>query len=381
MATNKNNLVDPEGPKSLDVHKLALSRELLDDIELSRLGNEQLLLKASRLARLVDEPETRQWLAFELNGYQNTPEARRYMDAFNRWSDRSASQGYWQAFASLGAWADAMRSEIQQLRVPDVSVSISSANPNEWVTGRGYYDASKVPDVSAASSGVMTRMQSCTRTIAQLREIQARIIAAVHDFAVRTYYRFAFSGASESIFRQHQVEIDHLLRRDARDVIEKIPSITARLGEGDREAVSQALNSCRRMIKAFADAVQPPEDREVEEGGATYQIGNDKVLNRIQYCLSQTCSSGGRRDRLNRNLRLLWDRCSAGSHADVTPDEARDVFLQTYLTLGEILRARGSSSSPGPTKTGAQPAVAPADPAAGTPKSHRGAGNVRRARR
>ncbi|MFF1401026.1 hypothetical protein ACFVZD_45855 [Streptomyces sp. NPDC058287] len=33
----------------------------------------------------------------------------------------------------------------------------------------------------------------------------------------------------------------------------------------------------------------------------------------------------------------LYARCSAGTHAEVTIDEARFIFLQTYIVLGEIL--------------------------------------------
>jgi hypothetical protein len=47
--------------------------------------------------------------------------------------------------------------------------------------------------------------------------------------------------------------------------------------------------------------------------------------------------SSSRRDRLNKNLGALYDRVSAGVHADVTVDEAQALVLNTYLLLGEIL--------------------------------------------
>jgi hypothetical protein len=49
-------------------HTIELAADLLDDIELSRLKAEELLLKAARLARLVDDSETGKWLRFELYG-------------------------------------------------------------------------------------------------------------------------------------------------------------------------------------------------------------------------------------------------------------------------------------------------------------------------
>jgi hypothetical protein len=68
-------------------------------------------------------------------------------------------------------------------------------------------------------------------------------------------------------------------------------------------------------------------------------IGSDKVLNRINLYLRDNLSSETRRDRLNKTIRLIHDRSSAGSHSDITLDEARSLFLQTYIILGEILQA------------------------------------------
>lgn len=336
MTKLKKTLSTIESSKSLEMHKIALARELLDDIELSRLGPEQLLLKASRLARLLEDSNTREWIEFELRGYANTESGRHYMTTFNRWIDVKTQSGYWQPLASLGAWLIAMQSEIQQLRIPDVNVSISSSNPHERVTGM---EGSNIAKVSEPVSTILTRLEYRTKAVAQLRQIQSRVLAEIHSFAVSAYYGLAFQRVAESIFRDHQEAIDDLIRTHAGDVLEKIPAITARLSEGDPEAISQALNSCRRMIKAFADAVQPAQSIEVKDGDETYSIGTDRVLDRIKYFLSQRCSSKTRRDRINKNLRAVWDRASAGTHSDVTPDEGRTLFLQCYLTLGEILTA------------------------------------------
>jgi hypothetical protein len=69
-----NRISDPEDRQDLDSHKISLATELLEDVELSRMSVEQLLLKAFRLARLVEDDRTKLWLGFELHGYQNTPQ-------------------------------------------------------------------------------------------------------------------------------------------------------------------------------------------------------------------------------------------------------------------------------------------------------------------
>jgi hypothetical protein len=319
---------------SLSAHRIELARELLDDIELSRLAPEQLLLKAMRLARIGNDAQVRKWLYFELFGYINSEEGRKYMSMMGRWTEKPKDLGYWMPLAAINGTIAAMQTQIQQPQVPNVQVSLSSANPSEYVTSIG---GSNAAGLSIPINAVLTRLNYLTNSITTLSGIRSRVLARVHLFVTKVYYGLVFSGAAESIFQNHQVAIDNLLRETAPDVLEKIPSISDRLAAGDKEAVSQAMNSCRRMIKAFADAVYRPSDSPVIIDGENYEVGEDNYLNRIKLFLRDKCASDSRRDRLNQSLRRINERASAGTHDDVTAGEARALFLNTYLTLGEIL--------------------------------------------
>jgi hypothetical protein len=229
-----------------------------------------------------------------------------------------------------------MQSQLQQLQVPSIQFAPSSANPNEFVTGWG---GAHVQSLKAPAEGVLNRLQALTTAVGTLSSIRSRVLAATHAFVADAYYRLAFADLARTIFDAHEASVATLLRASAPEAFDKVPAIVERLLAGDPEAVSQALNSCRRMIKAFADALYPPSDASVTVDGQAYQIGSDKVLNRIQLFLKSRCKSDSRAERLNKNLRQLHERASAGSHADVTVDEARNLFLQTFMTLGEILSA------------------------------------------
>ena len=335
---------------SLASHRVELARDLLDDIELSRLGPEALLLKARRLSRLMEAVEVDEWLRYELNGYSNTVVGRKYMTRFGRWTDEKNDLGYWQPLAGIEGTIAAMQVQIQQLKVPDVQFAPSSSNPNEYVLGFGVAEKFTEP-----AKNVLGRLNMLTSAVSTLRSIRSRTLAALHDFVTGTYYELAFSSLAESVFSDHKTAIDSLLAASAGDAIKKVPAIYGRLSEGDPEAISQALNSCRRMIKSFGDAVYPGKEGSVEVEGQSYQVGSDKVLNRIKLYLRDRCSSSSRRDRLNKNLRDIYDRASAGSHSDVNGDEARSLFLATYLSLGEILLASGAQA--GEVKHVEQPVV------------------------
>jgi hypothetical protein len=189
---------------------------------------------------------------------------------------------------------------------------------------------------------VLIRLQSLTTAVSILSSIRSRVLAAVHDFAVSSYHRLAFSGLAESIFEKHRKAVEELIRSIAPDILLKVPAVYDRLSAGDPEAISQGMNTLRRIIKSLADRVYPASDQPIQIDGQRYEVGTDKVLNRIKLFLLARCPSESRRDRLNRSLRDIHERTSVGAHSDISATEARSLFLNTYLALGEVLEFVGT---------------------------------------
>ncbi len=160
--------------QSMPAHRLSLARELLDDIEMSRLAPESLLLKASRLARLLEASEIQEWLDIELKGYLDVsvgklvPNAIKHGLRTGRTTNLKASQpgvninGYWQPYAGLLAWIRAMEAELQSLKVPNINYAPSSANPQEYVGGMF---GTNITAAIAPVTSVMQRMQTLTAEI------------------------------------------------------------------------------------------------------------------------------------------------------------------------------------------------------------------------
>ena len=97
------------------------------------------------------------------------------------------------------------------------------------------------------------------------------------------------------------------------------------------------MATCRRVLHAFADAVQPPTAEKLAYGDELIDAGPDKYLNRLRYFLKQRCTSESREKRLRQTLVNLHEQFSAGTHATVTSEEARALFVILYVTLGEVL--------------------------------------------
>ncbi len=322
--------------ESISAHRLALACELLDDLELSRLGPEALLLKATRLARLMDAPDIKEWLDFELRGYQNAAGAayERWVEATGRLTDRAKQIGYLHSLAGINAWIQAMEAELRSLRVPDLQFSIPP------ITGEFLAGLSTQANINAATApigNVMQRMATLTQGIAHLKGIASRVIGLLHDFVSKSYYELAFRGLAESIFEAHRKEIDALLAKAAGDSLQKIPAIAQRLAEGDPEAISQALTTGRRVLATFADSIQPPQDEPLNLGGTPHEATGEKYLNRLKYFIAMHCTSEKRKQRLQDTVSHLNTRFAAGVHADFTAEEARALFVILYVTLGEIL--------------------------------------------
>ena len=297
-------------------HVLELSRELLDDIELGRLNADKLLLKCSRLARLAGSEEIRKWLQFEMQGFSsNDPVALLYMSRTGRWTNRTENKGYWGPLAQQEASIEAQKAQLAASKLDSISGDLTVLS---------------LRNLSAIQSSI-------TSNISTLSGIRSRVLGLLHTFVTGVYYEREFANLVESTFEKYKKNVDALISQHAGDVLSKIPAVISRLQEGEEEAISQALTTCRRILEAFADAIYPASGETVELGGNTLKLDASKHQNRLNAYIASRTESTSRRVKLRQNLSNLFDRVSSGVHKDVTSEEAFALFLNVYLFLGEVL--------------------------------------------
>jgi hypothetical protein len=302
--------------QSKSEHILELAKELLDDIELSRLSAEALLLKASRLARWVGSEEIKYWISLEMKGYNSSNDiSLKYMGKTGRWTKKEENKGYWGPLAQHEAAIEAENIKLRSISTPDTS--------GDW--------ALRVMQMH------QQELSSTTSYISKLSGIKSKVLAHLHSFVTDVYYEKEFDSLSESIFEKYKGDIDTLIADHAGNVLEQIPSVMSRLSEGDQESISQALATVRRIIDSFADSIFPPTDETINIGGNEVTLGANRHQNRINAFVHQRTESKSRKTKIRQNLSNLYDRVSTGVHKDVTAEEARSLFLNTYLLLGEVL--------------------------------------------
>ncbi|PWI28926.1 hypothetical protein DI383_14300 [Flavobacteriaceae bacterium LYZ1037] len=297
-------------------HIINLSKEIMDDIELSRLDAQAILLKTTRLSRYVDNEIIRKWLRFEMQGYNSKDEVSlKYMTKTGRWTDKKNNKGYWIPLSQIEASIESQKQKLSLTRIPDTSGD----------------------KALLVISSVKNSMSTSTDMISKLGGVKSRVISLLHDFATNVYYEKTFDSLAESIFDKYKEDIDLLIAENSGDIIEQIPSVINRLSDGDKESISQALTTCRRIIDSFSNHIFPASDETIEIGGNTLSLKKDKVQNRLNAFIHLNSDSASRKKKLRQNLSNLYERVSVGVHSDVDEQEARSLFFNTYLLLGEIL--------------------------------------------
>ena len=168
-------------------HTLELVKELLDDLELGSTSGEQLILKASRLARIAGDEEIKQWLKFELGGYNGRNNTSiKYMGITGRWINKDKKEGFWASLAQIEAKIEAEKSKLAVMRIPDDNHNL------------------------AAQTTAQT-MSNTANEIAMFSGIRSKVKARLHSFVSEVYYEKVFDNLSESIFESYKKDVDNLI--------------------------------------------------------------------------------------------------------------------------------------------------------------------------
>lgn len=148
-------------------------------------------------------------------------------------------------------------------------------------------------------------------------------------------------AAMESTFEFVDAQLFDLIPEAA----ERLLVAYKNLAEKSEENWVNVVDTCRRVVKDFADVVFPATPNEVEG----LVVTDDKYLNRIRAFIKQQVSSKRQRDHLQTVLELIGEIVSRTDNlasrsvhsGSVTRFEAERILIYTYLTIGDILVLSG----------------------------------------
>jgi hypothetical protein len=331
----------PPTPKALK-EALELSADLLADIELSRVVPMVAALKASRLARLLNDFDHQQLFQYEAGGYPSNadgipPEAWRLAELAGRtYEEKDTKSGeiktlaYTESVDHLGERIQAEKLALSA--TADRDVSVASANPQQFVmTPHGNSMERRI---------ILNEIAAATKRLASRRTY-------IYNYALRRHYELKFSGVAEDVFSHIRNAVDGRIGDLVPNALQQFAAVHDNLESENSEDWANAVHSCRRILQAVADAVFPASESRVKEstkGRIEIKLGNENYVNRL-ICYAEDQSTSQRfSDLVGSHLGFLGDRLDAvfrasqkGSHAVVTRDEAHRFVVYTYMIVGDIL--------------------------------------------
>lgn len=235
---------------------IAHARVLFDDIVLSRLPPEPLLVKTRQLARLVEDEETAIWLRWELGGYsEDCGLAAEYLEKTGRLIDKQSGTCYPQPLPELHRYIATRQAEMQRMGV----------SGNGCLQPPTRYNGSTAGS-SAAYRPAFLGWGPPEEELDKLINIRLRVMSLVRDFVGSMYCTLVFRQLVETCFERHRAWVDAVLLNGTTGALEEIPAIYRRLTAVDREAIIQAL---KKVWNGQPLAWGANGQRTLDDGGAT----------------------------------------------------------------------------------------------------------------
>lgn len=274
---------------------LQLSEEIMLDITEGRLPLYVILLKASRLSLLLDMPKN--------------------VDVFKEWAKYAEQNQF---------IVDTFRSNIESAKDPDVSVT--SANPNEFVNGRFGGD----------NNGNTWERNNLRTEANKIVGFLARYRSETYNFVSGVNNNWQFGNIAQTIFEKKRKRVEPVLERIFPDTSQRLNSIEQNLQSSNSEDWKNAVSSCRALLMDIADLLNPPTTAE-DKG---------KYINRLKDYVSPKIESTTKKklvktyfDELKARIEYTMDLTQGGAHQGrPVLNEAEDVVLNTYLVVAELMQ-------------------------------------------
>lgn len=340
---------------------LKLTRAALDEFDNGTVPVSALVRKAQRIATLRPDHSVQIWLHMENTDLTTDGQERnneRHQLRENLKTLLGQDEGLQEYMRQYERWEynHSTKDDTGKTRVYGYSVGQLETELQNYLQA---YDSAIVPpnlidaDAGFAHIDSTKTRNILTPAIQKNRLVLEKIRSSVHDFLLRTEAELEHGRSQPTIFDRVQTHINKGLSEYAPDALAEFVESTERLSSGETIHLSHALTSCRRMIKALADALYPATDEDiVGTDGVTRNMNDEKYKNRLnQYVKDKlgkhTSTTVVQKtiDSLSSKLTALDALSGKGVHAKVTRGEAETCVVQTYLIAAELLSIADGSSA------------------------------------
>jgi hypothetical protein len=309
---------------------LGLIQDAFDDLENPEVSLSSVIRKAIRIANLRNDSKNLEWL--KLNMITLSSARKEDILAFN-YSKR------------------VLEDYVEYRQVPTLTNDLN-------MEYNGDICIKSIPEVEHALMGIRKQIEGANISPKSysikvkalvyfdiFEMIFKKLETRIHEFFSTTEKQILYDQLNNDIFDKNRRYVDSRLNSIVPEVLDKFISAYKRLSEGDPEARSQALLSCRRILKSVANNVYPPSKEPVIcSDGKERKLTDDKYINRLLQFVNENSEGSAEKDILLAQITDLGNRlksidslASKGVHDDVSEYEVNQCVIQTYLLIGDIL--------------------------------------------
>ena len=315
-----------------------ISDEILTDFELNRIPFEQILMKCSRLSRLVGDMKFNGLIEMELSGYEYdhegklTPESWIFGEMVGRTyheKDKKGKVNYYMRAVPVSRMESYIGNyETNILAAKDVAVSISSnSNINPYIHNNA------------------NERKNLQNTYDMYISLLSSIKGNIYKYVVDINYKFKFEEKIITIFEKRQNITNDKLKDICPDFSKQLISVYDNIESTNEEDWANAIHTCRRILKSVADSLYPAVEKQSKE--AKIKLGKENYINRLIAYIEENVKSesskkmiGNTLDYIGKYIDSVYNTSNKGTHDKVTKEEAERCIIYTYILLGDILKIK-----------------------------------------
>ncbi|REK84463.1 hypothetical protein DY245_43200 [Streptomyces inhibens] len=311
---------------------LGLVRKALDRFDEEPL--EVSVRRAVRIANLAGDTKYAVRLALDLRPIGGDRETNGETSRMLMADPSTWGQGMGPAEKAHHAWVNDRKHGDEELLT-----SHSLAELEFWIKE---IDALKKEGKALGYNHDLTMRERATRLLARTRHITFALLCSWER-------RFGYTSINDSIFGGYRTKVDELLAEGAPELLQQFNAVYRRLQEAAEtapaqiatEELSQAITTCRRILKAVVDHVLPPQE---QPSAAGHNLDDAHHRNRLFEFTKQAVESRSANKLTEAMVAGLYDRFVAvdtmtnkGVHAALAFETSNLCALNTYIVCGEIL--------------------------------------------
>ena len=327
---------------------LAACDKVINGIEDGTITVSSALLQCMKIARLVNDIESQEWLGYEYGGYPKT--------------DKGLITG--------SAWDIALQHGRGYIDNKDKKqyVFIESAAELEGIiesskialknfTTQGFSAAGDY--ALLATDRMLVRVAEGTNNLRKEGRVNKKRLAILksqyYEYAVRWQIDLQFGNTAKNIFEEYQEKVSLYFSDFSVTTLQKLNAIEDLMEDGNPERYSQVLTSCRRLwediAKQLFEEILPDYKGKAfnTRSGVEIDISGDHFNNKLSAVIETLQAKAVKITLVGSETIYLIDWIeqvnkvqNSEVHTDITRNQAMQCIIHTYIALGDILKLKES---------------------------------------